>query len=44
MSTSASPRAHQRSGFKLFYEEDFPLMSPDAVLDLQPRPQVIVYE
>jgi len=39
-----APRGEQRSGFKLFYEEDYPLMSPDAVLNLQPQPQVILYE
>ena len=39
-----APRGEQRSGLKLFYEEDFPLMSPDSVLGLRPRPQVIVYE
>jgi hypothetical protein len=39
-----APRDGQRSAFKLFYEEDSPLMSPDQVLDLRPRPQVILYE
>jgi len=39
-----APRAPQRSGFKVFYEEDYPMMSPAEVLDLRPRPQVIVYE
>jgi hypothetical protein len=38
-----APR-EQRSGFKLFYEEDYPVMSPDSVLRLRPQPQVIVYE
>ena len=32
------------AGFKLFYEEDFPLMTPDDVLDLKPPPDLIVYE
>ena len=39
-----APGPGQRSGLKLFYEEDHPLMSPDNVLGLRPRPQVIVYE
>jgi hypothetical protein len=34
----------QRSGFKLFYEEDYPLLSPDEVLRLRPQPHVVVYE
>ena len=32
------------SGFKLFYEEDLGLMSPDDVLGLKPRPDLVVYE
>jgi hypothetical protein len=32
------------SGFKLFYDEDLGLMSPDDVLGLQPPPDFIVYE
>ena len=32
------------SGFKLFYEEDFGLMTPDDVLGLKPPPDLIVYE
>lgn len=39
-----APRAPQRSGFKLFFEEDYPVMSPESVLRLRPQPQVIVYE
>jgi hypothetical protein len=31
-------------GFKLFYEEDVDLMSPEEVLDLRPPPRLIVYE
>ncbi|MFP5362704.1 MAG: hypothetical protein ACLGI5_08235 [Thermoleophilia bacterium] len=31
-------------GFKLFYEEDTNLMSPGAVLDLRPPPDLVVYE
>ncbi|HYH62986.1 MAG TPA: hypothetical protein VD766_14050 [Solirubrobacterales bacterium] len=32
------------AGFKLFYEEDLPLMTPGQVLDLKPPPDLIVYE
>ncbi len=32
------------SGFKLFYFEDFDLMSPGQVLKLRPEPDLIVYE
>ena len=31
-------------GFKLFYNEDIELMSPEQVLDLKPKPDLIVYE
>ncbi len=31
-------------GFKLFYEEDTNLMTPGAVLDLRPPPDLVVYE
>jgi hypothetical protein len=31
-------------GFKLFYEEDTDLMSPRQVLQLRPRPEIVVYE
>jgi hypothetical protein len=31
-------------GFKLFYKEDTGLMTPSQVLDLQPKPEVIIYE
>lgn len=31
-------------GFKLFFEEDLGLMSPEDVLALQPKPDLIVYE
>jgi hypothetical protein len=31
-------------GFKLFYEEDENLMSPQAVLRLKPPPDFVVYE
>lgn len=32
------------SGFKLFYQEDLGLMSPEDVLGLRPRPDLVVYE
>ena len=32
------------AGFKLFYSEDLDLMTPDDVLDLTPKPDLIVYE
>lgn len=32
------------SGFKLFYHEDTNLLSPERVLALHPRPDIIVYE
>lgn len=31
-------------GFKLFYEEDEGLMSPEVVLDLNPPPDLVIYE
>ncbi|MBJ7290698.1 hypothetical protein [Williamsia sp.] len=37
-----SPRLH--SGFKLFYTQDKPLMSPAQVLGLQPPPDFISYQ
>ncbi|MDA0171796.1 hypothetical protein OJ998_22030 [Solirubrobacter taibaiensis] len=33
-----------RHGFKLFYKEDLGTMTPAAVMRLQPRPDVVVYE
>jgi hypothetical protein len=33
-----------RHGFKLFYEEDTNLMSPQQVMQLRPRPEIVVYE
>ncbi|MCW2992810.1 MAG: hypothetical protein JWQ18_305 [Conexibacter sp.] len=33
-----------RRGFKLFYKEDVKTMSPQAVMALSPRPDVVVYE
>ena len=40
--TSELARFHD--GFKLFYREDTNLMSPGAVLDLRPPPDLVVYE
>ena len=40
--TSELTRFHD--GFKLFYEEDTNLMSPGAVLQLRPPPDLVVYE
>jgi len=40
--TKNTPRFND--GFKLFYEEDTNLMSPGAVLDLGPPPDLVVYE
>jgi hypothetical protein len=40
--TSEAVRFHD--GFKLFYREDTNLMSPGAVLDLRPPPDLVVYE
>jgi hypothetical protein len=38
------PASGLGSGFKLFLNEDIGLMSPDQVLDLEPKPDLIVYE
>ena len=32
------------AGFKLFYLEDYPLMTPKRVLNLKPEPDLVVYE
>ena len=40
--TSEAVRFHD--GFKLFYREDTNLMTPGAVLDLRPPPDLVVYE
>ena len=40
--TRRAARFHD--GFKLFYREDTNLMTPGAVLDLRPPPDLIVYE
>ena len=38
------PRSGLGSGFKLFFNEDLGLMSPGQVLELNPKPDLIVYE
>lgn len=38
------PRTPFRSGFKLFYREDTDTMTPRQVLQLRPRPDVVIYE
>jgi hypothetical protein len=38
------PRTRSRSGFKLFYKEDTNTMTPAQVLQLRPRPDVVIYE
>ena len=40
--TSEAVRFHD--GFKLFFKEDVNLMTPGAVLDLRPPPDLVVYE
>ena len=40
--TAEAARFHD--GFKLFYQEDTNLMTPGAVLDLRPPPDLVVYE
>jgi hypothetical protein len=37
-------RREMFDGFKLFYKEDTNLMTPGAVLDLRPPPDLVVYE
>jgi hypothetical protein len=32
------------NGFKLFYQQDDPLMSPADVLNLNPVPDIIIYQ
>ena len=34
----------QRAGIKLFYRHDPDLMSPSEVLNLDPRPVIIIYQ
>jgi hypothetical protein len=38
------PRNRFRSGYKLFYKEDTNLMTPQQVLELRPRPDLVIYE
>lgn len=40
--TAQRPRF--RNGLKLFYNEDVNLLTPGAVMDLHPRPDLVVYE
>jgi hypothetical protein len=34
----------QFAGFKLFYRQDAPLLTPRAVIDLDPSPDLIIYQ
>jgi hypothetical protein len=34
----------EHGGFKLFYDEDEPLMTPEQVLALEPPPSVVIYQ
>ncbi|MFL5896023.1 MAG: hypothetical protein ACJ76Z_13045 [Thermoleophilaceae bacterium] len=38
------PRTRFRNGFKLFYKEDTGTMTPQQVLRLRPRPDLVIYE
>ena len=38
------PVRHVHAGFKLFYKEDTNTMAPAQVLELRPRPDVVIYE
>ena len=38
------PVRHVHAGFKLFYKEDTNTMTPAQVLELRPRPDVVIYE
>jgi hypothetical protein len=38
------PTANFHPGFKLFYLEDYPLMTPKEVMKLKPPPEFVVYE
>jgi hypothetical protein len=35
---------HQFAGVKLFYHHDVPLLAPKDVLDLDPEPDLIIYQ
>jgi hypothetical protein len=39
-----APRGRLHPGFKLFFEEDTNLMSPEQVLRLNPSPELVIYE
>ena len=32
------------NGFKLFYKQDIPLMTPEQVVELDPTPMVVIYQ
>jgi hypothetical protein len=34
----------EHGGFKLFYNEDTPLMTPEQVLSLEPPPRLVIYQ
>ena len=38
------PRSRFHRGFKVFYKEDTSMMSPQQVLELRPRPDLVIYE
>ncbi len=38
------PPTRFRNGFKVFYKEDTNMMSPAQVLELRPRPDLVIYE
>ncbi len=42
--TLVSEEPIQYGGFKLFYRQDEPLLSPEQVLELDPAPVVINYQ
>lgn len=37
-------RGFEKGGFKVFYREDKPAMTPEQVMALEPRPSIIVYQ
>ncbi len=41
---SPAPPEELSAGFKLFYEEDIGLMTPQQVLGLRPQPDLVIYE
>ena len=42
--TLVRDEAPQYGGFKLFYQQDFPLLAPEEVLQLVPAPAVVSYQ